>query len=123
MKSKTKIDKQSKKKTNRELIETIALAKNNEKWREVAEVLTRPRKKIPQINLNELIKNSKEGKILIVPGKVLSVGEASKKVHVAAFRFSEKAKEKIIKAGGSALKIIEEINKNKEGKDIIIIKK
>jgi len=39
----------------------------------------------------------KEGETVVVPGKVLNVGELTKKVEVAAFSFSQSAEEKIKK--------------------------
>jgi large subunit ribosomal protein L18e len=52
-------------------------------------------------------------KIIVVPGKVLSQGEITKKVQVAAINFSKKAKEKLEKAGCETLSIKELILKNK----------
>ncbi len=114
-KSKTKIEKQTKKKSNPELVETIRLAKKHEKWLEVAGVLSTPRRKKIEINLDKIKEDS------IVPGKVLSGGEATKH-KVVAFSFSEKAKEKILKAGGKAINIIEEIKQNPEMKGLKILK-
>ena len=75
------------------------------------------------INLNELNKEAKEGETIVVPGKVLSEGELTKKVKIAAFGFSEKAKEKILKVKGETLTILEEIKKNPDAKNIRVIKK
>ena len=96
MKSKTKIEKQTKRKLNPELVETIRLAKKNEKWLEVASILSSPRRERLNINLDKIDKEIKAGETIIIPGKVLSLGEIDKKFKIAALNFSEKAKEKLL---------------------------
>lgn len=122
MKSKTKIERQTLKKTNRELIETIRESKKQKTWLEVAEILSRPRRKIKNINLDKLEKESKSGEVLVVAGKVLSMGEVKSKFKVAALNFSEKAREKIKKAGGETLSILDAIKLSPEGRGIKIIR-
>jgi len=118
MKTKTKISKQTSKKKNQELVETINEAKKRKGWIEVASKLSGPGKNLSEINLSRL-----EGKeTLIVLGKVLSMGEVKSKFKVAALSFSQKAKEKLNKAGCETLSILEEVKKNPEGKGIKIIK-
>ncbi|HUW43394.1 MAG TPA: 50S ribosomal protein L18e [Bacillota bacterium] len=112
MKTKTKIGKQVERKGNRELVETILAAKKKEKWIKVACVLSGPRRKAINLNLEDINKNSKDGETIIIPGKVLSQGEITKKIKIAAQGFSEKAKEKLEKAGIPVLSLIEEIKKN-----------
>ncbi|MFH1326775.1 MAG: uL15 family ribosomal protein [archaeon] len=116
MKSKTKIEKQTKKKHNPELVETIRLAKKSKAWLKVASILSSSRKNKIQINLNEIKED------VVVPGKVLSQGEIGK-TKVVAFSFSEKAKEKIVKAGGKTINILDEIKSNPEMKGLKILLK
>ena len=80
MKSKTKISKQTKRKTNRELIEIINLAKKNEGWKDVAEVLAGPTRKLVSINLSEINDGAEDKDVVIIPGKVLSMGKINKKI-------------------------------------------
>ena len=122
MKTKTQIETQLRRKTNPELVKTIIEAKKKENWLEIAGILSSPRVKKIDVNLDRINKEAKEGETIVVPGKVLSEGEISKKVKVAAFSFSEKAKEKILKAKGETLTIMEEIKKNPEAKNVRIIK-
>ncbi len=123
MKSKTKISKQASKKSNPELVNTIINAKKQEKWIEVAGALSGPRRKRICVNLEEIDKESKEGEILVIPGKVLSQGELTKKVKVVALSFSEKAKEKLLSSKCQVAYISEEIKSNPSGKGIRILKK
>ena len=116
MKTNTKIEKQTLRKTNPELVETIRLAKKNKAWKEVAGMLSTPRRKRVDSNLSDIKED------VLVPGKVLSQGDASKN-KIVALNFSEKAKEKIIKAGGKAISILEEIKSNPDMKGLKILKK
>ena len=58
---------------------------------------------------------------MIVPGKVLSVGELTKKVDVAALNFSSEARRKITQAKGKVLSISELLHKNPDGKNVRIL--
>jgi len=122
MKSKTKIDEQLGRKNNSELVQTIIEAKKKPKWLEVAGILSSPRINRININLDRLDKETKDGETIIVPGKILSQGEINKKIKVVAFGFSERAKEKILKAKGEVSTISEEIKKNPDAKNVRIIK-
>jgi large subunit ribosomal protein L18e len=122
MKSKTKISKQTKKKTNLELVKTIVAAKKKDNWLDIAGIMSGPRKKRVNANLEKINKETKEGETILIPGKVLSNGEITKKLKIIALSFSEKAKEKILKSNSECSYIIEEIKKNPEAKGIKIIK-
>lgn len=122
MKTKTKIGKQLMKKTNPELVETIKLAKKNDKWLEVASLLSYPRKKRINLNLEEIDKKTKDGETILIPGKVLSNGEVNKKLKVIALSFSNSAMEKLKNQKCDIVTIVEEIKKNPEFKDVRILK-
>ena len=122
MKTKTQIEKQLQKKTNSELAETIILAKKNKEWQGVAGIISGPRRKRANINLGRIDEQSKEGEVIIVPGKVLSIGEINKKIKVVALGFSEVAKEKLLKSKTEAISILEEIKKNPSAKGIKILR-
>ena len=67
-------------------------------------------------------KESKEGDVAVVAGKVLSQGEITKKIKVIALGFSEQAKEKLLKAKCEVSNIVDEIKKNPEGKGIKVLR-
>lgn len=121
MKSNTKIEKQLKKKTNSLLVETIIAAKKNSAWKEVAEILSGSRRKQMNFNLTEL--NGSEKGTVVVAGKVLSQGDIDSKIKVVACSFSEKAKDKLKKAGCEVKTILEEIKSNPNAKDILVLRK
>jgi large subunit ribosomal protein L18e len=122
VKSNTKIEKQIQKKTNPELVETIRLAKKNKDWIKVAAILSGSRRNKIEVNLDKISSEAKQGEVLVIPGKVLSLGSIDKKIKVVAFNFSEKAKEKLLKAGCEIMNIVEEIKKNPGAKGVKIIK-
>jgi large subunit ribosomal protein L18e len=112
MKTKTKIGKQLGRKSNKELVETVLAAEKKDKWLKVARILSGPRRKAISLNLEEINEISKSGETVVIPGKVLSGGEISKKIKIVAQSFSEKAKEKLLKSKITHSDIIEEIKKN-----------
>jgi len=114
-----KVEKKLRRKENPELVETIILAKKNKSWKKVAEVLSRVKRKQIKLNLDEINKKAEEGDTIVVPGKVLGMGELDKKIKIAAFSFSESAREKLKK---DAVKIKEEIKKNAKAEGIKILK-
>jgi large subunit ribosomal protein L18e len=119
---KTRIERKLRRKTNQNLVETIIACKKNEKWLEVAHLISMPSKKQNRINLFDINTNAKNGEIVLVPGKVLSKGELEKKVKIVALGYSESAKEKLKKNKIEMSTIDEEIKKNPEAKNIHIIK-
>ncbi len=119
--SKTRIRERASKKTNLRLRKLIAMAMKHEAWLEVAKLLARPKRKRLVLNLKDIDKQAKEGEIIVVPGKVLSAGEITKKVRIVAYEFSKAAEEKIKKVKAEIVKLEEEIQKNPEAKNIKII--
>lgn len=89
-------------------------------WNKVKQELSRVRKNRRNVNLWKISKFTKEGDVVVVPGKVLGYGELDHKVTVAAFKFSENAKEKIEKSG-RAISILDLMKENKKGSSIKII--
>ncbi len=120
-KSNTKIEKQLQKKTNSILVETIIAAKKKEAWKKIAEILSSPRRKRIDVNIEKISNEAKAGETIVVPGKVLSQGDIEKKIKVVAVSFSEKAKEKLLKAKCDVSDMLDEIKKNPDAKGIKIL--
>lgn len=121
MKSKTRINKQTQKKSHKGLVETIFSAKKHDAWMRVASVLSGPRRNRIALNLEQINNMSKEGDIIVVPGKILSQGNIDKKIKVVALSFSDKAKVKLLNSKIPAIILIEEIKKNPNAKNVKII--
>jgi len=117
--SKTKIKQRADKKENAELKVLVDALKNSKFWMDVAYYLTKPTREMPEVNIDRLEKETKEGEIIVVPGKVLAKGEMNHKITLASYMISEGARTKM---KGSKLVTIEELMKsNKEGKGVRII--
>jgi len=90
-------------------------------WRAIVRDLARPRRIFRKVNVYKLEKYANSGEEVVVPGVVLGTGELKKPVKVAAFKFSRKAREKIEKAGGKCLSILELLQKNPKGSGVRIL--
>ncbi|MDP3918993.1 MAG: 50S ribosomal protein L18e [Nanoarchaeota archaeon] len=101
-------------------LNTLGKKNKSKLWERIAEDLSKPTRIRRTVNLYKIDKNTREGETALVPGKVLSVGDLTKKLTIAAYQFSEKAEEKINKIG-KAIKIQDLIKENPEGKKVRII--
>jgi len=114
-------------KTNPMLIELIHELKkqSNENdipiWKDVALRLEKSSKNWPKVNLDRISKYILENETALIPGKVLSTGNLTKKVSIAAWSFSEESREKIKKADGRCMSIEDLLKNNPKGKDIRIL--
>lgn len=90
-------------------------------WKRIAKDLSKPSRNRRVVNLYKINKYARDGETIIVPGKVLSVGDLDKKVVVAAFTFSDEAKDKILKNNGTVLSIQDLLKQNPEGKQVRIL--
>jgi large subunit ribosomal protein L18e len=107
----------------RELIVFLEKASKKAKapiWMDVARRLSRPRKGFASVNVGKIEKNTVEGSVVLVPGKVLSAGSLTHAVDVAAFGFSMEAERKI-SSQGSCMGITELVKKNPKGTGVIIL--
>lgn len=68
-------------------------------WKRVADDLSKPARQRRSINVAKIEQYAKTGEVIVVPGKVLSTGDFTKKNVVAAWSFSETAEAKINKTG------------------------
>ena len=96
-------------------------AKESNFWRRIVKDLKKPSRQRRTVNIYKINKNARDGETIIVPGKVLSVGELSKKVDVAAMTFSAEARKKIEDAKGTVMSITELLKNNPEGKKVRIL--
>lgn len=89
-------------------------------WRAVAYHLSKPRRQRVEVNLSRINRYVEDGDVVVVPGKVLGSGELTKKVTVAAWKFSRTAIAKL-RGKGEAITIEELIQRNPEGRGVKII--
>lgn len=113
--------------TNYQLIELIrtlkkkAIEDNVGLWKRIASDLEKPTRQRRIVNLSSLNKFAKDNELIIVPGKVLGDGQIDKKVSIAAFSFSDSAKEKLLASQSQIMTIEELIKKNPKAADVRII--
>ncbi|MFP4524429.1 MAG: 50S ribosomal protein L18e [Candidatus Woesearchaeota archaeon] len=89
-------------------------------WKRIATDLEKPTRQRRVVNVFSIDKHSKEDDVVIVPGKVLGVGELNHKVTVAALAFSDEAKEKI-DAKGKTMDIKELMAQRPKGEKVRIL--
>lgn len=115
-------------KTNPSLIALIqdlkATSRDNDSalWRDIAVRLEKPNRNRAETNLSKIERYAADGETIVVPGKVLAAGKITKKINVAAYAFSEKAKVAIAESGGKAMSIRELMDTNPKGSDIRIMR-
>ncbi len=90
-------------------------------WRYVAELISKPRRRRRVVNLYKVDRVSSEGDLIVVPGKLLGVGHVSKRVTVAAWKYSRSAIERLERAGCEAITIPELVRRNPKGSNVKIV--
>ncbi len=90
-------------------------------WKRLAKDLEKPTRRKKVVNISRINRYSKENDTIIVPGKVLGSGLLDHSLIVAAFSFSQSAKDRIQDAKGKCLSIQELMKKNPKGSNIKII--
>lgn len=90
-------------------------------WRRVAEDLGKPTRQRREVNVYKINQYAQEGETILVPGKVLSLGDLQKKVNVAALAFSVQAAQKITAAKGRTMSIFQLLEENPQGKEVRIL--
>lgn len=96
-------------------------ARKSRFWKRILADVLKPSRQRREVNLYKIDRYVQEGETVIVPGKVLSVGEVHKKVTVAAITFSAAARRKVTEANGRALSLQELLHENPDGKNVRIM--
>jgi large subunit ribosomal protein L18e len=101
-------------------LKALAIQQEVKLWKRIATDLEKPTRQQRVVNIYKINENSADNEIIIVPGKVLGVGELKHKVTVAAISFSTEAKEKI-DAQGKTMSITELMKQNPKGLAVRIL--
>ncbi len=104
-----------------DLLREISRKQNAAIWSRIASELEKPTRSKRLVNIYKLDKYTADNETVLIPGKVLGTGELSHKVNVAAYSFSEGAKQKILKAKGQCFTIQELAEKNPKGQNVKIL--
>ena len=114
-------------KSSATLVETISNLKEASRkndaplWRSVATRLEGSAKNWPNVNVSRLEYNVSKNAKVIIPGKLMGTGMLTKKMTVAAYSFTDSAREKIHSAGGKCLTYNELMKKVPKGTDVVVI--
>ncbi len=114
--------------TNSELAGTIGFLKRRGRqtqtplWTAVAGYLGKSRRSRTVLNLGQVSRHASEGDTVVVPGKVLSSGEPTPKLTIAAFKFSPRALVKVEKAGGRCIPISRLVEENPQGTKVKLLR-
>jgi large subunit ribosomal protein L18e len=90
-------------------------------WKRIATILEGSTQRRPVVNLSKIEKYARDEEIILVPGKVLSMGILTKKITIAAHTFSHSAVEKIKASGSKAITLHELLKKNPDGSKVRIL--
>jgi large subunit ribosomal protein L18e len=90
-------------------------------WKEMEHRLLKTKISKREVNVDKLSNYTKEGDIVIVPGKVLGGGNLGHSVVIYSYSISKLAAEKITTAGGKILELQDFIQKYPHGSGVKII--
>jgi large subunit ribosomal protein L18e len=89
-------------------------------WKKLSKKISSPRSNKIEANLYRINKKTKVDDVIVIPGKVLGIGELNHKLTIACLECSTPAKKKIEQSGSKLLSINELLEQNPEGKNIKI---
>jgi large subunit ribosomal protein L18e len=72
-------------------------------WKRLESELASPRANKSEINISKLARVTKDGEIIVVPGKIIGSGRIDHKLTVYAFSVSQKAAKKLTDSGSKIL--------------------
>ena len=90
-------------------------------WKDLERRLLNSRSNRREVNLDKLSKFTKEGDVIIVPGKLLGAGNLGHSVIVFAYSVSKLASQKVKEAGGQILALSDLVEKYPHGSGVKII--
>ena len=89
-------------------------------WRKLSEKLMGPQRNRIEANLKRINKKTKANDIIVIPGKVLGIGDLDHKLTIACLNCSKSARQKINDSGSILITIEELLENHPEGKNIKI---
>ena len=87
-------------------------------WRKLSRKLSGPRKNRISANLYRINKKTKENDIIVIPGKVLGIGDLDHNLTIACLDCSGSAKKKIESSGSKLISIEELLDINPSGSGV-----
>ena len=87
-------------------------------WKKISKKLSGPRNNRVEANLYRINKKTKNNDIIVVPGKVLGIGELDHKITIACLSSSQSAVKKIEASGSKLISIEELLEQNPKGENV-----
>jgi len=120
--SQTKLKERTRRKTNPEIIELLRLAGKNKTWMPLAKIISSSARKYSSVNLEQIDEKTEIGDTVVIPGKVLSAGNLTKKIKICALTISESARTKLKETKSEFSSITDEIKLNPKAAGIKLIR-
>jgi large subunit ribosomal protein L18e len=120
--SKTALKSRFRKKNSPAIAATLIVLSKNPAWMKYARFLSQSTRKHSSVNLREIDKQTSMGDTVMVPGRVLSIGDMTKKVKICSFGISGQALEKLKKTKSAWCSILDEIKSNPRAEGLKVIK-
>lgn len=104
-----------------EALRQVSYEKGAPIWKDVARRLAKGTRRVPGVNVGRIGKYTAAKDQVLVPGKVLGSGDLQHAVVVAGMGFSARARDKITKAGGECIDLLELTRRNPKGTNVKIM--
>ncbi|KKK46446.1 hypothetical protein LCGC14_0575050 [marine sediment metagenome] len=89
-------------------------------WRQISKKLSGPRQNKIKANLYRINQKTKSDDVILIPGKVLGIGELDHKLTIACLEYSQSAKKKVESSGSRLMSIEDLLLQNPNGNGIKI---
>ncbi|MFX1418062.1 MAG: 50S ribosomal protein L18e [Promethearchaeota archaeon] len=89
-------------------------------WKKVSKTLSGPRRNRISANLYRINKKTKKNDTIVVPGKILGLGNLDHNLTIACLESSKSAKKKIESSGSKLISIDELLKQNPKGSGVKI---
>ena len=90
-------------------------------WRRLSRLALKPTRARRTVNLNRIAGLTRDGDVVVVPGKVLGTGSIGHGITISAFGMSESAAGKIAASGGSVISFGEMTSRFPTGKGVALL--
>ena len=87
-------------------------------WKKVSKKLSGPRRNKIKANLYRINKKTNKNDTIVIPGKVLGMGELDHALTIACLEYSKSAKKKIESSGSKLITIEELLEQNPKGNGV-----
>ncbi|MFX1376651.1 MAG: 50S ribosomal protein L18e [Promethearchaeota archaeon] len=87
-------------------------------WKKVSKKLSGPRKNRVSPNIYRINKKTKENDVIVIPGKILGMGELDHTLTIACLECSKSAKQKIESSGSKLISIEDLLEQNPKGSGV-----